>query len=209
MQFAHDGRFSSHLILLCLEHSGQALLPQDIARKQVPYLQLLHPVLTFGLLVLARRGLCAASAVVEFVTAPGGAPAGGRESDDILPIPPLSNLVESCAGQRLVASMACAAENVNKSEAPIGCVGAAMGRGRDKISRVEIGWLACAGTLVCAGSKMSAGLDRLFARTPATSVKHGARQASPKGFVRLGAKIASNCRQHLCASPEQEQSRRE
>ena len=71
MQLEHCGRFSSHLILRCLQRSGvnielqQVLLSSLIRHRKedkridgAPYLQLLQPVLTFGLLVLARLCFC-------------------------------------------------------------------------------------------------------------------------------------------------------
>lgn len=55
MQLEQEGRFSSHLIRLCL--------------------QLLHPVLTLGLLVRARFGFCALSlALSTRLDAGGGRP---------------------------------------------------------------------------------------------------------------------------------------
>jgi hypothetical protein len=79
IQFAHAGRFSSHLILLCLRARDvsatnvhpDAELPG--VQRELPYLQLLHPVLTFGLLVRARFGFCAASPEAS----PGSSACGG------------------------------------------------------------------------------------------------------------------------------------
>jgi len=63
----------------------------------VTYLQLLQPVLTFGLLVLARRGFCAASPLLlPLVDAGvGGDPDDARLSDDMRPAPLSSNPVVS------------------------------------------------------------------------------------------------------------------
>lgn len=61
MQLLHDGRFSSHFILLCLQRHVRTGTNLDAGVTQTgagqaggAYLQLLHPVLTFGLLVLGR-----------------------------------------------------------------------------------------------------------------------------------------------------------
>lgn len=80
-QLEHAGRFSSHLILRNLAVKGSlascscfqatnlhALMHQFSApARHCTYLQLLQPVLTFGLLVLARFGLCKASSAVSFI----------------------------------------------------------------------------------------------------------------------------------------------
>lgn len=80
-QLEHAGRFSSHLILRNLAVKGLlASHPCFQAAIRIPfpsqlptpvmhctYLQLLQPVLTFGLLVLARFGLCEVSIAVPFM----------------------------------------------------------------------------------------------------------------------------------------------
>lgn len=65
MQFEQAGRFSSHLMRRCLDDdgdsSGQHASTEARRVEQLVWgqtdLQLLHPVLTFGRLVLARFGL--------------------------------------------------------------------------------------------------------------------------------------------------------
>lgn len=55
IQLLHDGRFSSHFILLCLARTLGTNLDSGLAGEGGgAYLQLLHPVLTLGLLVLGR-----------------------------------------------------------------------------------------------------------------------------------------------------------
>jgi len=126
MQFAQDGRFSSHLIRLCLERENSIskcapsrLFPHSTpsrqkaqSRKGAPYLQLLHPVLTLGLLVLARRGFCAASpellpAVVEVGVR--GAPGPVEIApDDMTSVSLLSDQVGSSKAQAPAGLMICA-----------------------------------------------------------------------------------------------------
>jgi hypothetical protein len=82
MQFAHAGRPSSHLILLCLcagdVSAANVHLDAGVlgVQRELPYLQLVHPVLTFGLLVRARLGLGPESPEAS-PASPGGSACGG------------------------------------------------------------------------------------------------------------------------------------
>ncbi len=84
------GRLSSHLILRCLaadrvRHKTNTLVGEGArAGSQSTYLQLLQPVLTFGLLVLARFGLSAAEDPEALVEAEGEEEEAGekREAPD-------------------------------------------------------------------------------------------------------------------------------
>ena len=79
MQLAHAGRFSSHLILRCLRarYVSAARVHRIVCtwygiKIAATYLQLLHPVLTLGLLVRARFGLCSASPPPRALSGIGG-----------------------------------------------------------------------------------------------------------------------------------------
>jgi hypothetical protein len=86
-QLLHEGRFSSHFILLCLKryvsdqnrHKSEY---KQIEENDYAYLQLRHPVLTFGLLVLARFCFASPSLAAPAVLAAGE----GRPAPDLDPV---------------------------------------------------------------------------------------------------------------------------